>query len=276
MAGWPETPSVARLRALEAAGGLAYWAGDMRGAGVHYGAAAEEARRLGDEPEIANALFNHWFTRRPTNSIADWGALLADDDRELLDEALAIWTRLEDEEGVARALWGLGEHYAYREEYAAAEEVTTRALAIFERTGERFWIAWTRFTRSFARSLGGEVRGSAEDYAVCLREFRSSRDVSGLVLTMAAMSSLLLIAGREEEAYALGAAAERATAETGLHIASLWPTPSLRVPDVAHADGRLRDAVERGRAWTREEALDAAITIADELAAAPPPGAPTA
>jgi tetratricopeptide (TPR) repeat protein len=248
----------------------------MTGAGVHYAAAVDEARRLGDDPEVANALFNHWFTRRPTNGVADWGAMLAADDRELLDEALAIWTRLGDEEGVARALWGQGEHFAYREEYAAAEDVATRALAIFERRGERFWIAWTRFTRSFARSLGGEIRGAAEDYAVCLREFRASRDVSGLVLTMAAMATMLLVAGREEDAYALGAAAERATAETGLHIASLWPTPSLRVPDTANAEGALRDAVERGRAWTREEALDAAISIADELAAAPRPDAPAA
>jgi tetratricopeptide (TPR) repeat protein len=263
------------MRALEAAGGLAYWAGDMAAAGGHYAGAVVEARALGDDAEIANALYNHWFTRRPTSGVADWASLLAADDRELLDEALTTWTRLGDEDGIARALWGLGEHHAYREELAAAEDATSRALAIFERREDAFWIAWTRFTRSFARALARDVRGSASDIAVCLREFRASRDVSGLVLTMAGMSSLLLVAGREEEAYALGAAAERATAETGLHIASLWATPTMITPDLAGATGRLGAAVERGRALTREAALDEAIRIADELAVEPPQTAST-
>jgi predicted ATPase/class 3 adenylate cyclase len=270
MTAWTDEPSTARLRTLEAAGGLAYWAGDMPGAGVHYAAAVVEARRLGDDGELANALYNHWFTRRPTSGVEDWAQLLAGDDREMLDEALEIWTRLGDEEGVAKALWGLGEHYAYREDVVRAEDATTRALEIFERLGDRFWIAWARFTRSFARSLGGDIRGSAEDYAVCLREFRASRDVSGLVLAMAALASLVLLAGRDEDAYALGAAAERATAETGLHLATLWPARSMRIPDIAGARGPLLEAAERGRAWSRDEALEAAIAIADDLASGPP------
>ncbi len=267
MPGWPPDASEPRLRALEAAGGLAYWAGDMTAAGDYYALAATDARRLGDDREIANALYNHWFARRPTGDVTDWAMLLAADDRELLDEALAIWTRLGDEEGVARALWGLGEHYAYREECAAAEDATTRALEIFERRGDRFWMSWTRFTRSFARALDGNVGGACEDIAVCLREFRQSRDVSGLVLTMAAMSGILLLAGRTEEAYLTGAAADRAVAETGLRLASLWPTASMPSPDRGTMDPVLLAAVSRGQALTREQALDHAIALADALAA---------
>ena len=269
MPGWPSEPSEARLRALEAAGGLAYWAGDMTEAGVHYGAAAEEARRLGDDAEIANAVYNHWFTRRPTEDLSGWAALLADDDKRLLDEALEIWTRLGDETGVAKALWGLGEHYAYRMESDAAEDATTRALAIFERGGDAFWISWTRFTRAFARAAAGRISGAAGDIAVAMRSFRTSGDLSGLCLTMSAMGSLLLRAGRTELAFAIGAAADRAVSETGLHLASLWPTESFPFPDLEHADGPLLDAANRGRAWTREQAVDEAIRLADELAASP-------
>jgi hypothetical protein len=71
MPGWEGDPSKARLRALEAAGGLAYWAGDMRAAGQHYEDAEAEARRLGDERELANALYNHFFARRPTAGVDD-------------------------------------------------------------------------------------------------------------------------------------------------------------------------------------------------------------
>lgn len=269
MPGWTPEPSRARLKALEAAGGLAYWAGDMGGSGLHYAAAVEEARGLGDDAEVANAVYNHWFTRRATENVADWGKLLADDDRALLDEALEIWTRIDDQDGVAKALWGLGEHYAYREEYPAAEDATTRALAIFERGGDRFWIAWTRFTRAFARGSARDVRGAAEDFAVVLREFRDSRDLSGLCLSMSAMSGLLLAAGRTEDAFAVAAAAARAIAETGLHLANLWPTATLTVPDLGQATGALAEAAARGRAWSREEGLDRTIHMADDLAATP-------
>ncbi len=269
MPAWTEQPSPDRMRALEAAGGLAYWAGDMVDAGVHYGAAVDEARGLGDEPAIANAVYNHWFTRRPTEGVTEWAQLLADDDRQLLDEALEIWTRLGDETGVAKALWGLGEHHAYREESEAAEVATTKALAIFERTDDAFWIAWTRFTRAFARAIAGNVRGSAEDVAISLRVFRASRDVSGLCLSMSALASMLITAGRNEDAVAIGSAAERAITETGLHLAGLWPTASFRMPDTHPADPAGRAAAERGRSWTREQALDEAIRLCDEVAGVP-------
>ena len=154
MDGWTDPPSEARLRAYEAAGGLAYWAGDMSTAGHHYEASINEARRLGDDAELATALYNHWFTRRPTSSFGDWAALLASDDKEELDEALEIWTRMGDEEGIGKALWGLGEHHAYRGEVALAVEAISRALAIFDRRGDQFWIGWCRFTRAFALAIG--------------------------------------------------------------------------------------------------------------------------
>ena len=62
---WTAAPTRARLRALEAAGGLAYWAGDVEAASAHYGAAVEMARALGDDGELANALYDFFFARRP-------------------------------------------------------------------------------------------------------------------------------------------------------------------------------------------------------------------
>lgn len=267
MPGWTDEPSAARLRALESAGGLAYWAGDMAAAGGFYVEAVSEARRLGDEPELANALYNLWFARRPTSSTEEWADLLAADDRSMLDEALETWTRLGDEDGVARAQWALGEHYLYRAEYGPCEDATTRALAIFERRGDPFWISWTRFTRSLGRALDGNRAGAGADLSVCLREFRASRDVSGIVLAEAALSTLLLLAGRAEDAYAMAAAATRAVAETGLHLATLWPTAASPTPDPETTDPDLRAALERGRAWSREDALDTAIAQSDDLAA---------
>ena len=263
---WPVEPSPARLRALEAAGGLAYWAGDTAAANRFYASAVAAARELGDQGQLANALYNQFFARRVADSLDDWVASLAED-RSLLDEALEIWTRLGDEEGIAKALWGLAEHGAYAGDYVAAEDAATRALAIFERRGDRFWITWSRFSRGFGRLLNGRVVDAADDVEVALREFHESRDVSGLVLVLAAISSMLLMAGRSEDGYAVGAAARRAVAETGIHIATLYPSGSVPIVDPDTTDPILRAAAERGAAWTRPEAVAVALRLAAELAA---------
>ena len=262
---WPAKPWLARLRALEAAGGLAYWAGDRTAASKFYGSAVAAARELGDEGQLANALYNQFFARRATHDLDDWIASMAED-RSLIDEALAIWTRLDDEEGIAKALWGLSEHGAYAGDYAAAEDAATRALAIFERRGDRFWIAWSRFSRGFGRLLDGRAVDAAGDVAAALREFHESRDVSGLVLVLAAVSSMLLLAGRQEDGYAVGAAARRAVAETGIHIATLYPSGSVPIADPDTTDPVLRAAADRGAAWSRDDAVAESQRLAGELA----------
>jgi predicted ATPase/class 3 adenylate cyclase len=255
--GWGDQPTLDRLRALEAAGGLAYWAADMDAASQHYARGVEEARRLGDDAELANALYNHFFARRSTGSVSEWMTMFAEADRSLLDEALEIWTRLDDESGIAKALWGLGEYHAYRGEYDEAEAASTRALAIF------------------ARALDRRVAGAAADLAAAMREFRASRDVSGMVLVTAATSSLLLVSGRIDDAHALGAAARRGIAETGIHLASMWPTDNLPLPEPDPSEPGALAAAAEGATWSRDEVLDRGIALADELAAGEPGGPPT-
>jgi hypothetical protein len=100
-----------------------------------------------------------------------------------------------------------------------------------------------------------------------MREFRASRDVSGAVLLMSATASLLLLAGRMEDAYAVGSASRRAVAETGLHLATLWRTDDIPTTDPEPIEPALKAAATEGASWSREDALDRAIALADELAA---------
>ncbi len=259
--------SRARLRALEAAGGLAYRAGDVPAAAMHYAAAEDEARAVGDEAELANALYNRFFANRPAGTMDDWAASMADADRPYLTEALEIWTRLGDDLGRAKALWALAEHHAYRGETEQTEIVATEALAIFEPLGDTFWISWAHFTRAFGRSIAGDVRGVGEDLGPALRAFRQARDVSGMVVIMAALSGVLTAAQRLPDAYRIAGAARRGVAETGLHLAGMWPADLFPAPDPDTADPGLRAALEEGASWSRDEAVDRAIALADELAA---------
>jgi tetratricopeptide (TPR) repeat protein len=268
MPGWDAAQLRDRLHALEAAGGLAYWAGDMSAANRHYTQAVAAAREAGDEAELANALYNNFFaTRMGYAGVGDWVASLAYEGRPLLDEAIAIWERLGDEEGLAKGLWALGEHHAYRREYPESIDASTRALAIFERSGSGFWIAWSRFTRGFAYAAQRDVRPACVDLAVALREFQATRDISGVALVLSASSSAMLMAGWTAEGYALGGASHRAIAETGLHLAALWPDTIFPIPDLETADPTLRAAIAKGEGWSREESVERALTAIDMVAA---------
>ena len=114
MTAWTDAPSLGRLRALEVAGGLAYWAGDIPAAYIHYEAAEREARGLGDEAEIANALYNRFFAPSPTSTVEQWSHAVAYDGLPLVREALEINERLGDPGGIARCLWAVGMGFLVR------------------------------------------------------------------------------------------------------------------------------------------------------------------
>jgi predicted ATPase/class 3 adenylate cyclase len=269
MPDYPAGASQALLRALEAAGGLAYWGGELSVAGRYYVDAEAEARRLGDDGAIANALFNRFFAREGMDDPAAWRGGLTTN-RELLDQAIEIWTRLGDDEGVARGMWGLGEFHTYRGEWAASEDMLSRALATFERLHDPFWIAWTLFTRSIARVATGRTQLAALDLAGALRAFRDAGDVSGMVLGLAGLSSVLLAAGMDVPAYQVLAAAQQVVNATGLRLAVLGPnTEGTPSPDLATTDARLRAAVDEGSRWSSAEALDRAVVFAEAAAAGP-------
>jgi tetratricopeptide (TPR) repeat protein len=266
MPGWTSQESSARLRALEAAGGLAYWAGDMAGASLSYEEAESEARRLGDERELANALYNRFFAQRATSSPDSWIEGLVAKSQPFLTEALEIWTRLGDKAGRAKTLWALCEHHAYRRETTEAEAAATEALALFEELGDGFWVAWARFMRGFTRTIVLDDRGAAEDVSVALGEFRRTNDTSGVALVLAAMATILLIADRLPEAYEMAGASRRLAAETGVLLATMWPRTLFQAPDEDTTDPALRAALETGAAWTTEAATDRAQLLGEELA----------
>ena len=137
----------ARLRALEAAGGLAYWSGDVEGASRHYGAAVEmarAARRRGRDRQRALQL----LLRAPGHArdSDEWVERMREA-QPLLDEAMEIWTRLGDEHGHGQGLWGLGEYHDYRGEAERGEASATRALGDLRASRRPFWVSWARFTR---------------------------------------------------------------------------------------------------------------------------------
>jgi tetratricopeptide (TPR) repeat protein len=91
-----EEPSLARMRALEAAANTAYYAGDREVPRRLYRAQLEMARTLGDAKGIADARWNLFFTEFGPN---DWDPAFRE-----LDSIEAAYRELGDERALARTL----------------------------------------------------------------------------------------------------------------------------------------------------------------------------
>src|SRR5260370_35138508 len=142
----------ARLRALEAAGGLAWWQGDVPATRGWYADALELSRQLGDPALIANAAYN-----------LSLAVALAGDQataRTLLDEALRLYRALGDRAGTAKTLCGLGVNYYYAQAYQAARESAQQALALFRELSDSFGIGWALHMLGWANVRLGATAGA--------------------------------------------------------------------------------------------------------------------
>ncbi len=88
-----------RLRALDAAGGLAYWNNDQTRARQRYEEALAIKRARGDPAAIAEALYNLSFTYLFHEDSASG--------ERLAREAVELYAAAGDRVGLARARWGL-------------------------------------------------------------------------------------------------------------------------------------------------------------------------
>ena len=92
-----DAPSVYRLGALDAAGGLAYWGADGARANAYYQAQLRLARQLGEPAGIAAAAYNAAHTLFVGG---DPAAAM-----EMAALAEQLYTELRDEVGLARLAW---------------------------------------------------------------------------------------------------------------------------------------------------------------------------
>jgi tetratricopeptide (TPR) repeat protein len=267
MSAWAEAPSLARLRALEVAGGLAYWAGDIPAASLHYEAAVREARALGDDAEIANALYNRFFAPSPTATVEQWSHAVAYEGLPLAHEALEINERLGDPGGIARCLWAVGLGFLYGEDLVSALPALTRAVDAFEPLDDSFGLAWARFTRGVTSDSLGHPRAAVTDYAAAFAAFEAADDLSGLTLVQGAFSGTLLALDRAADAYLAAGVATRWAAETGTHLATIAPSRVFRLPDADTAVPELRAAFDAGAAMPREAGRRLLGAMLRELAA---------
>jgi predicted ATPase/class 3 adenylate cyclase len=261
------TPQL-RMALLTAAGGIAYWQGDMGATHSRYREGLELARAHGTRAELAEALYNFSFAPAPVRENPNtWFQLLATEAPPIVREAAGIFRELGDAAGEAKSSWGLGTYLLYGAQYAEAEQVLLRALELFRATGDRFGEAWTYHSLSLARFKLGFVLESAADVGLALSLFTVANDVSGITLCLLDLAGATLQVGEREESLRLAGAAETQGIQSGAGLGAISALADVLppVPPRPTDETGLRTWNE-GAALTLEQATALAGSTVQRLA----------
>ena len=155
-----EPPEALRAKALAAAGGLAYWRGDMAEAQRHYEGAVALRRGIGDNVGIADALYDLAFALGPFNRPPPQDPERTEEAVGLAEQAGAFYEIAGDEPGVAKSGWLLGTLALYRD-MERAKGLLQESVARFRTLDDPFGLGWA--LRTYGLALMGTAETAAAD-----------------------------------------------------------------------------------------------------------------
>jgi predicted ATPase/class 3 adenylate cyclase len=242
----------ALLAALEAAGGLAYWDGDMPATARTYERALTIAEHLDDPAALANARYNLSFTR-----------IFSDDSDKgqselLLGGALATFVALGDRAGEAKVRWGLGVAATFGFEYETARSRLEESLALSRAVDDVFLIGWSLHMLGTVHTRTGRPDEARTCFVEALAIFLDATDVAAITLLLDDFSELAGALGDPETEVTLAGASRALQHATGSELAQVAAEMGGRAPIDAE---RFASAWERGLAMSMDEALALARTL---------------
>lgn len=255
MPGARDDPATAG-KALETAGGVAYWQGEMGSVRSFYDEALVLARATGDPATIANALYNDSFPYQITR--VDIPKAIG-----ILEEARQIFRSLGDDSGVTKCAWGLGQCHYRMNDLAAAVEPAEEAIAGFRRMGDRFGLGWALYVRAMVALRLGDPIGARSRDLEALKIFADANDVSGAVLILGSLAAVARAVGDPIRGARLQGASEAQEVSSGVGMASVvgeqegWRNlgPRTETEEAAYKEGR---------AMSIEQAIAYAMADSDE------------
>ena len=253
-----------RAKALEAAGGVAYWRAQMPIALKYYEASLELCRSIGDRAAIANALYNLGF---PT--LVDGSRVQTS--RVAFEESLAIARELGDKAFIARVLWGLGNAHYFAEESEAARDVLTEDVALFRTMDDSFSLAWALHTLGLVYNrLGQTATHAAPLWREALKHFATVGDVTGIAGVLGDFALVGVAEGDLLRAIRFYAASERLASAGGTGLVNLLNKMEQTYPQVATLDpAEVEAAIKEGEAMTIEQAVEYALGASPAVAVVP-------
>jgi predicted ATPase len=262
-----EAPTAARLRAIMAAGGIAYWRADVATATGYYEEELDLAIRLGDRTAEADAHFNLMFARNMhIGTEAAWAEAEA---------AVQLFEELGDERGLARTIWARGTLLMVRDGPAQAEPVFKEALEAFERTGDAWFHPMAVGSLTWCYFALNEPLEAARSAAQTVAEYHALRDRTTATISLAPSARVALDGGMAEEAAVLLGAFENLCEVYGVRP----PSGIMYLIAGGNIEHRIQEALdpddfeaakERGRRLTLDEAVALVIDVCGKVAGSRP------
>jgi predicted ATPase/class 3 adenylate cyclase len=236
-----EFPTLARMRALEAAGTAFYYVGDNDRARGFYDAQLEVAEEIGDRQGVADALFNLAWTR-------DWGGEPVEAD-QYFDRVSDAYRATGDERGLARVSFIRGQVLLRTGQLESAIQVLLDALERYRELDDVPYLSMTTGSLGQAYLRLGD-RDSAIHWFID-GVFRISREIGdevAITLTLPVAAMAAIEGGRPEVG----------TMIMGAHGA-LSRTYGVRPPVALQLLFQEWDPLERARAMLDRVDFEAAL-----------------
>jgi tetratricopeptide (TPR) repeat protein len=217
-----------RELALEGAGGIAYWQGDLDATRVYYGEAVDLARASGDKKRLANALYNFSFTGWASATKNDLAHVQATEAfkarRGILEEALSVARETGDSQTIARVLWGLAMVHHETGDSPGAIPILDECARRFREAGDLFGLAWALHTQGNVHVRLGHRDVARRAYQEQLEILAEAADTPGLTVALADYAELLLEEGNRAGAFRLYAASAAMRKASGAQLATIADT----------------------------------------------------
>jgi tetratricopeptide (TPR) repeat protein len=241
-----------RLRAHEAAGGLAYWQAETGASLKHYEQALTLAREIGDPALTAQAIYNLASSTSLQEEVARG--------LELLAEGLTLADQLGDRELLGRLHWGKGGAYylANTKDLGAALTEYQTAAEFLAGTAASFDIGWTERMLATVLLRLGRVDEAEGHIRTSLNTFVEAGDLSALPLHLADFVQLALARGEDERAILLAGAAGELQNVSGTRLLDIFPNEIGGLEEAIDRVGRERaeKVAAEGRALSVNQILD--------------------
>jgi tetratricopeptide (TPR) repeat protein len=254
----PDAPTYPRERAaaLEAAGGVAYWRGEMDLAMEYYQESLGLCRLSGDQRAIANALYNVGFP-----NVVNRREIARS--KAAFEESLAICRSLGDQDLIARVLWGLGNAYYFAGEYEAARNALLEDIGMLRTMSDPYTLAWANHTLGLAYSrLGETVTKSESLWREALTHFAAVGDVSGITLLLSDFGIVAQAMGDRLRSIRLFAASDGLADTGGAQLGSMVSTVDAVRPGTEGLDQSVVEAaIAEGRRMSVDEAVAYALSV---------------
>ena len=258
-----QEPTVERLWAVAAAGGVAYWQGETDEANDRYRLQLAIAVEIGDRAGEADAAWNLAATDWIRNDMGGSAALI--------DRARSLYEALGDERGAARTEWGRGNLVVESGRVDEAIEMGLAARRRYAELGDVVYFGLAAGDLSFAYWIKGDVPEALRWGIESLRLSHSLRDRATTALTLGAVGAVgFAQLGHPFEAVVLVEAFDRLCEVHGIRppagFERMMRRPGAR--ESLHAALSPEDdaaAVAQGRRMELDEAVAYAIATAEDI-----------